>query len=152
MRKLIITTCATAFRSFIIILPVNLSLSGLNIRRRIDRVMLLRERYSAAPFAAKTGISQARPRTSERDCRCFVSSRKRRLLTALPLQNCGKGDAEWKRERLADADTLNWANLRQSWQVAKSADHSRAHTVQRHNGTRASSRACAWPAKKPPTA
>ncbi|CAL1684095.1 unnamed protein product [Lasius platythorax] len=38
---------------------------------------------------------------------CFVRSRKRRLLTALPFQNCGKGDVEveggrrkttWRRE------------------------------------------------------
>ncbi|EFN76385.1 hypothetical protein EAI_02858 [Harpegnathos saltator] len=44
--------------------------------------------------AKQTSISQARPREpqSAAEHRCFVHPRKRRLLTALPLQNCGKGD------------------------------------------------------------
>ncbi|KYN40239.1 hypothetical protein ALC56_05184 [Trachymyrmex septentrionalis] len=66
---------------------------SINIEETNRSLLLERHRRRLSQPNPEPGISQARPRTSERDCCCFVRPRKRRLLTALPLQNCGKGDA-----------------------------------------------------------
>ncbi|KYM91208.1 hypothetical protein ALC53_01620 [Atta colombica] len=66
---------------------------SINIEETNRSLLLERHRRRLSQPNPELGISQARPRTSERDCCCFVRPRKRRLLTVLPLQNYGKGDA-----------------------------------------------------------
>ncbi|EGI62068.1 hypothetical protein G5I_09648 [Acromyrmex echinatior] len=81
-------------RSVLQVMGTNLFLIlSINIEETNRSLLLERHRRRLLQPNPELGISQARPRTSERDCCCFVRPRKRRLLTALPLQNCGKGDA-----------------------------------------------------------